>query len=134
MNGEEATMWNEPSAQPPFADEALPPELEDVSRRIAADAVEWNRGAPSAESFNRRMRGAVLAIAGGVGEAELSEGHMGEQDATPTAEQSGLGVNGKTPRMPSAGTRALNRLRPMIAVAAAVLVVALLAGVFATFG
>lgn len=105
---------------PTPASESVPQELNGVERRILADSAAWERHIPSVDAFNQRLR------------RSLTEEHMREPDTSsvPTwlSERAATGEY-ETPLAPN--RRPPSRTRTLLAVAAAVVIVGLLAAVFA---
>lgn len=119
-------MWND-SGLTPLGPESLPPELADLGSLLAEDAVEWRRRVPPAEPFARRMRQVLLPVQRNGALVGISEDCMSEP-ATSITRPSTQGVPGGTPPRPA------RRVPVPLTAIAAVLVVGLLVGVFATLG
>jgi len=120
-------MSNEPDPTP-APDELMPPELREVEHLLDDDAIEWRVHVPDAEALSRRLRG-VLSAANGVRDfASAREASMSDPVSSTTTQPA-------TPQMASAKRSSGPRGVPVpLAAVAAMLVVALLAGVFAVLG
>lgn len=115
-------MSNDAFRPPPSRlPEPMPEDLDGMERQILADNSDWEQGVPAWEPLNQQLR------------RRLTEERMREPESSsslPTwlAEQNSTGEH-ETP--PASGGRPPSKMRTMLAVVAAVVIVGLLAAVFA---
>lgn len=94
-----------------------------MERQLLADSAAWERRVPTTDTFNARLR------------QRLTEAHMREQEPEPLpswlAESAERTSDGESGPLPLPRLRPPSRTRTLLAVAAAVVIVGLLAAVFA---
>lgn len=98
-----------------------PEDLDGVERRLVADSADWERGVPSPDSFNSRLR------------RRLMEESMREQETSPSRGwRTERITTGADEAPPAPDRRPPGRTRTLLAAVAAVVIVGLLAAVFAS--
>ncbi len=121
-------MWNDPNQTTPSPSEPLPQELQDLDRSILADAADWASRVAAPERFTHRMWNSLARDrADGTAVGAVEESMSDPEERKPDA---------SAPWTPSPhGDRShSSKVRLPLAAVAAVLVVALLGGVFVTLG